>query len=49
MKKIKQLYVVRKYIWANTASECIRKDKVTPPQDIWVDKDAIGFYVPSEE
>lgn len=58
-KNHKQLYIVRKYIWAKSAKEAIRKDRITGVQDVWVDdewkkssnapKDAIGFYVPNEE
>ncbi len=56
---IKKLYVVRKYIWAESADEAIKKDKRTPVDDVWVDdewkknsnqpKDAVGFYVPDKE
>lgn len=59
IKKTKQLYIVRKYIWASNASEAIKKDKLTPVQDARIDdewkknsnqpKDAIGFYAPNED
>ena len=57
-KPSKQLYIVRKYIWAKSASEAIKLDKKIPVQDVWVDDewkknsnhpvDAIGFYVPND-
>ncbi len=52
---MKKLYVVRKYIWAESADEAIKKDRKTPVEDVWIDekwkensntpKDAVGFYV----
>lgn len=47
-----KLYVVRKYIRAISAQEAIKKDKVAPVDDVWLDEDykksaqgasAIGF------
>ena len=46
-----KMYIVRKYIMANNASQAIRKDKTTPVHDAWVDNEwktdhlasAIGF------
>lgn len=56
-KNNKQLYIVRKYIWAKSAPEAIKLERKVPVQDCWIDdewkkssnapKDAIGFYVPS--
>lgn len=53
-KDIKQLYIVRKYIWAKNAQQAIKLDKKFLPNDVWVDDewkktsnqphDAIGFY-----
>lgn len=58
-KDNRKLFVVKKYIWANHASEAIRKDKTQRVDDVWVDedwkktnsspKDAIGFYQPDDE
>lgn len=58
-KKLK-LFVVRKYIWAESASLAILKDKKHPVEDVWVDDEykksssyqkdsAIGFYAPDNE
>ena len=55
MKKPKEkLYVVRKYIKAQSAAEAIRKERKHPVEDVWIDEewkknqvpnlaDAIGF------
>ncbi len=55
----KKLFVIRKYIWAQSAQQAIKKDIRHPVDDVWVDdewkknsnapKDAIGFYVPDNE
>lgn len=54
-KPLKKLFVVRKYIWADSAQRAITLDRKMPVDDVWVDdewkktsnqpKDAIGFYV----
>jgi len=47
-----KLFVIRKYIFAKSAVDAIKKDKTTPVEDVWVDDDfkktisgasAIGF------
>ena len=51
-----KLYVVRKYIMATSAASAIRKDRSTPPHDVWVDDDwktknlaeAIGYHQTKE-
>lgn len=52
MNKGDKLYIVRKYIFAKNAKDAIKKDKITPVDDVWVDDDfkksqpgasAIGF------
>jgi len=59
MKKNKEkdkLFIVRKYIMAKSAKDAIRKDKLKPVDDVWVDEkwkdkqldqlpSAIGFDV----
>lgn len=53
MKEKPKLYVVRKYIKATNAAQAIRKDKITPVHDCWVEEgfkdkhltEAIGFSV----
>lgn len=55
----KKLFVVRKYIWANSAQQAIKNERRSPVEDVWIDedwkknssspKDAIGFYAPSDE
>ena len=55
---INKLFIVKKYIWAKSAQQAIRKEKLTPVDDVWVDdewkknsnapKDAIGFYAPND-
>lgn len=61
MKKPKlKLFIVRKYIMAKSAPDTIHKDKVTPPDDVWIDDDwkkgnedrlerAIGFLADNDE
>jgi len=39
MKEQPKLFVVKKYIMANSASHAIRKDKTTPVSDVWMDED----------
>lgn len=42
-----KIYVVRKYITANSAYDAILKDKSCPVDDVWLDEDSrkqiIGF------
>lgn len=33
----KSLYVIKKYIYANSALEAIRKEKKYPVDDVWMD------------
>ena len=54
-----KLFVVRKYIWAKSAKDAIKKEKNHPVEDVWVDdkwkenssnpKDAVGFYIDNSE
>lgn len=37
--KQEQMYVIKKYIMANSAIEAIKKDKQAPVHDVWVDED----------
>lgn len=58
-KKFQKLFVVKKYIYASSAKEAIRKDKKEEVHDVWWDeehkkrclepRDAIGFEVEKEE
>jgi len=34
---MKKLFVVRKYIWATSAKDDIKKDKKSPVDEVWVD------------
>mgnify|MGYP001616646614 CR=1 FL=1 len=34
-----KLFIVRKYIKARSAREAIKKDKIHPVDDVWVDDD----------
>lgn len=54
MKKDQKLYIVKKYIYATSCAEAIKKDKVAPVDDCWMDdtwrqkslndrNDSIGF------
>lgn len=56
MKKDAKMFVVRKYIMASSLMEARKLDKVTEPQEIWIDDEwkndkknnlstAIGFDV----
>ncbi len=35
----KKLFIVRKFIFAISAKDAIKKDKSTPPDDVYVDED----------
>ncbi len=60
MKRAKdKLFIVRKYIMAKSAIDAIKKDKVTPVDDVWIDDEwkkkgserlesTIGFVIPTE-
>lgn len=54
-----KLFVVRKYIMAKSAIQAIKKDKITPVEDVWIDEEwkkgnmsslqsAIGFEIEDE-
>lgn len=61
MKKPKEkLFIIRKYIMAVSAAQAIKKDKVTPVDDVWIDdewkkgsaetlQNAIGFSIENNE
>lgn len=59
-KSSKKLYIVRKYVWAKSAPEAIKKSKDRLPDDVWVGDEfrknegrqlesAIGFEAHDEE
>lgn len=33
-----KLYIIKKYVSANSLKEALKKDKVTPVDDIWIDE-----------
>lgn len=35
---MKQIYVIRKYIVANSAKDAIKKEKGIPPHDVWLEE-----------
>lgn len=37
MKK-KQVYIIRKYVVAGSCSEALKKDKITPVHDCWLEE-----------
>lgn len=39
LKKGEQVYIIRKYLAAKSASDAISKDKKTPVTDVWVDEE----------
>lgn len=39
MKDEIKLYVTRKYVWAHTAGEAIRKEKEQPVSEVYIDED----------
>lgn len=53
---MKKLFIVKKYVWASSAQEALKKEKKIHADDCWIDeewkknecqpKDAIGFYRP---
>lgn len=57
-KKNLKLFVVKKYVWADSAKHAIKLEIKQSPDDVWVDEewkknsnlpqDAIGFYVPED-
>ena len=59
MKNTKKLFVVRKYVWAETALQALHREKKQQCDDVWIDdewkknqqspKDAIGFYKEPEK
>jgi hypothetical protein len=34
-----KLFIIRKYIIAKSAADAIKKDRKTPPDDVWMDED----------
>lgn len=51
-----KMYVIKKYIMATSAREALRKEKITPADDCWIDEkwreserdnlaNAIGFVI----
>lgn len=59
-KDNRKLFIVKKYIMATSASDAIKKDKITAPQDVWIDEDwskgqknqlasAIGFEIGDDQ
>lgn len=50
-----KLFVIKKYVWATSAQQALKKEKKVTPDDCWIDenwwkanqypKDAIGFMV----
>lgn len=49
-KNTDKRFIVRKYIMAQSAADAIKKDKLAPVFDVWVDEDfkkdnEIGFKV----
>lgn len=61
MKKSNQkMYVIKKFVMANSAQQAIRKERKAPVDSVWIDDDwakgnsktlesAIGFTIPTEE
>lgn len=59
MKKVKEkLFVVRKYIYARSAHEALKRERKHRPDDVWVDEEwkranqdklesCIGFEIPN--
>lgn len=51
------MYIIRKYIKADSVQAALRKDKSTPPHDVWIDEEwrkkelpsAIGFTVDNHD
>ncbi len=39
VKKVNKRFVIRKYIYAASAKEAIKKDRSHPVEDVWVDDD----------
>lgn len=49
-----KLFIIKKYVWAKSAQHALKKEKNTPPDDVWIDEDwkkasssttpPMGFY-----
>lgn len=57
---MKKLFLIRKYVWAETAQQAIKKEKTSPVDDCWIDdewkrnsheadKNSMGFYSPKKK
>lgn len=60
MKKKQKMYVVKKFIMANSVPDAIRKERKTPVDSVWIDEEwskgqakelagAIGFNIETNE
>jgi len=41
----KKVYIVRKYIVANTLAEAVRKEKKQSPDDVWMEDSSTKNYI----
>jgi hypothetical protein len=59
MKKPAKLYVIKKFVMANSAAQAMRLERTTPVDSVWIDEEwskgnarelaaALGYMVPTE-
>src|SRR3989304_4463963 len=39
IKPLRKLFVVKKYVYASSAEEALRREKRVRPDDVWIDED----------
>lgn len=39
MKRNDKLFIVRKYVWAQSAQQAIKNERTKPVDDVWMDDD----------
>ena len=45
---MRKLFVIKKYVMANSAKEAIKKEKEIPVDDVWIDEDFRRNMMPIE-
>lgn len=46
---MKRLFISRKYIWAESLSEAIKKEKTMPPDECWLHDKWVDVEIDREE
>lgn len=42
---MKNIFIIRKYVIANSVSDALKKEKQTPVADVWLDEQCKGYLV----